>query len=114
MKVFCFIFTVYILFLSLQPCDEMTAIADLRAAQVSLEETQIQAGERAEKETDDCSPFCICSCCHFSTAYQFKTFSVTNKITASAISGPNFPYQNPYYQIYKTSVWQPPKFNSIA
>ena len=114
MKVFCFIFTIYILFLSFQPCEEMTAIAESRADKVSQEETQIKVNEQADKENDDCSPFCICSCCHFSTVYQFKTFSVTNKITASAISRPDFPYQNPYYQIYKTSIWQPPKFNSIA
>jgi hypothetical protein len=113
MKVFCFIFTVYILFLSLQPCEEMTAVADLRADS-SQEETKIQNGEQTGEKSDDCSPFCICSCCHFSTAYQLKTFSVTNKITASIISRPNFSYQNPYYQIYKTSIWQPPKINSIV
>jgi hypothetical protein len=113
MKVFCFILTIYILVLSLQPCDEMTAIAELRADKGS-HETQVQTGEQTDEKTDDCSPFCICSCCHFSTVYQFKSFSVTNKITASAISRPNFPYQNPYYQIYKTSIWQPPKFDSIV
>jgi len=113
MKVFCFIFTIYILFLSLQPCEEMTALAELRAEKVS-HERQIQAGEQAGEKTDDCSPFCICSCCHFSTVYQLKSFSVTNKITVSAISRPNFSYQNPYYQNYKTSIWQPPKFNSIG
>src|SRR6476620_3019088 len=110
MKVFCFIFTVYVLFLSLQPCAEMTAIAEFRAGKVS-QETQIQAGEQTDEKTDDCSPFCICSCCHFSTVYQFKSFSVTNKITESVISRPNFSYQNPSYQIYKTPIWQPPKFN---
>lgn len=113
MKVFCIIFTIYILFLSFQPCEEMTAIAELRVDKVS-EQTHIQISEQTEKESENCSPFCICSCCHFSTVYQFKTFSVTNKITVAAISRPHFYYQNPYYQTYKTSIWQPPKFNSIA
>jgi hypothetical protein len=72
----------------------------------------MQAAEKASQESDDCSPFCICSCCHFSTAYQFKTFSVTNKIMVSAILRPNFSYQNPYSQAYENTIWQPPKFNS--
>ena len=111
MKVFCFIFSLYILFLSLQPCEEMTANVDLRVNK-AMEQTQID-GQPAEK-CDDCSPFCICACCHFSTAYQFRTFSVTGKITASAIFRANFSYRNPYSQAYKNPVWQPPKFNSMG
>jgi hypothetical protein len=83
----------------------MAAKAELRFDEIQIQTTSDETG-------DDCSPFCICSCCHFSTGYQFKTFSVTNKFTASAILTPHFSYENPYAQTYKTSIWQPPKFNS--
>ncbi len=111
MKLFCFIFSVYILLLSLAPCEEFAVKAELRFDKVS-EQIQIQTTD--EETSDDCSPFCICSCCHFSTVYQFKTFAVTNKITISAILKLENLYQNPYAQDFKTSVWQPPKFNSIG
>jgi len=113
MKLFCLIFSLYILLLSFQPCEELTAEVNLRGLK-TFQQTRIQANEQTDACGDECSPFCICSCCHFSTVYQFKTFSVTNKITVAAISRPNFSYQNPSYQTYKTSIWQPPKFNSIA
>jgi len=113
MKVFCFIFSLYILFLSFQPCEEMTAKTERRAGK-AFAQTQLQAAGQDHEESDNCSPFCICSCCHFSTVYQFKSFSVTNKLTTFAISRPEFSYQNPYSQTYKNSIWQPPKFDSRA
>ena len=113
MKVFCIIFSFYILLLSLQPCAEMTTNLQLRVNETS-KQTYFQSDEQKDEDCDECSPFCICSCCHFSTAYQFKSFSVTNKIIFSAISTSGNFYQNPYAQTYKTSFWQPPKFDSIG
>jgi hypothetical protein len=113
MKIFCFVFSFYILLLSLAPCGEMTAIGELQNKEIS-QQTQIQTDTQTDENGDDCSPFCICSCCHFSTAYQFKTFSVTNKVTVSAMFRAENLYQNPYAKEYKTSVWQPPKFNLIG
>jgi hypothetical protein len=89
----------------------MTAKVNLRDKE-TFRQTQIQVNENTGENGDDCSPFCICSCCHFSTAYQFKSFSVTNKIEVSAILRANFSYRNPYSQAYKNSIWQPPKLNS--
>ena len=111
MKVFCFFFSVYILLLSLAPCEEFAVKAELRFDEVS---EQVQFHSTDDETGDDCSPFCICSCCHFSTVYQFKNFAVTNKITIAAISTSQGSYQNPYAKDFKTSIWQPPKFNSIA
>lgn len=113
MRAFSLIFTIYILFLSFQPCEEMTANVGLKSNK-TLQQSQIQAAGQAADECDNCSPFCICSCCHFSTAYQFSPFTVTSKITASAILRPVYHYQNPYSKAYKNPVWQPPKYDSIG
>lgn len=113
MKVFCFIFSVYILLLSLAPCSEMIEFAESLNKKPSQQVT-LQNDNKTDANGENCSPFCICSCCHFSTVYQFKTFSVTSKQIVQPVStNPNF-YQNPYAKEYKTSVWQPPKFNSIG
>lgn len=108
MRVFSFIFIIYILLLSVMPCDEMTANAELRFDENSYQ-IQRQNNAPTDESGDDCSPFCICSCCHFSTAFQFKTFAVTSKITVSVGFKPENLYRNPYAQTYKTSIWQPPK-----
>lgn len=116
MKAFCLILSFYILLLSFQPCDEMTANLELQENKLSFQ-TQIQENshsEGQEENKENCSPFCICSCCHFLTVYQFNSPSVSDKTVSSIISRPNFSYQNPYTKDYKTSIWQPPKFNSIA
>lgn len=88
------------------------ANVEVRFKETSLQ-TNFQSNE-TDESGDDCSPFCICSCCHFSTAYQFKSFSVTNKMTDSAILTPQDFYQSPYNQVFKASIWQPPKFNLIG
>jgi hypothetical protein len=113
MRFFCFILSAYILLLSLVPCREMAEIAESFGQEIS-QQTQIQNPAQTDENGDHCSPFCICSCCHFSTVFQFNTFSVTGKTTASAISRPDYSYQNPYSQTYQNPIWQPPKFNSIG
>ena len=108
MKVFGFIFSLYILFLSFQPCEELTAKVALKLNEPAPQ-TQIKAAAVSDEKSDNCSPFCICSCCHFSTAYQFRTFTVTGKLTTTEILSPKYSYQNPYSKAYKNSIWQPPK-----
>jgi hypothetical protein len=93
----------------------MTAILELRENKISFQ-TQLHEASHLEQSKEigeNCSPFCICSCCHFLTVYQFKSLSVTEEAIASVIVRPNFTYKNPYTKDFKTSIWQPPKFNSI-
>lgn len=116
MKVFCLILSFYILLLSFQPCDEMTANLESRENEAFLQ-IPIQDAlhlDQTKENGENCSPFCICSCCHFLTVYQFKSLSNTKEVKASLLTRPNFTYKNPYTKDYKTSIWQPPKFNSIA
>ncbi|MCD9189561.1 MAG: hypothetical protein LUM44_24345 [Pyrinomonadaceae bacterium] len=111
MKIFCFILSIYILLLSLAPCSEMIGFAE-SLNEKSSPQTVLQTQHETNENGEDCSPFCICSCCHFSTVYQFKTFTITRKITVSPISRHENLYLNPYSNTFKNSVWQPPKFNS--
>ncbi|HEY8561279.1 MAG TPA: DUF6660 family protein [Pyrinomonadaceae bacterium] len=113
MKIFCLVFSLYILFLSVQPCEEMTANIELRADKVSATE-RTENAEKEDEKSDDCSPFCVCACCHFATADQFETFAIGGQSGAPIISKSIFSYRSPDSQTYKKPVWQPPKFNSIA
>ncbi len=73
---------------------------------------QIYQTETQDKESDDCSPFCICSCCHVFTVANFPAFSVKNIYTVSTAHEAKISYQNNYSQQHLNSIWQPPKFNS--
>src|SRR5690606_37986634 len=72
MRIFSTILVVYIAFLSLQPCDAMLSRADAP----NLANAQVVAGDLSGSEDQDCvecSPFCVCSCCHLMAAFSYTT-----------------------------------------
>lgn len=107
MKKFCFIFIVYLLFLSSQPCQDFAENLTSHS-KTSVQQTDLH-DSREQTETDDCSPFCYCSCCSISFAYthleESGNFQTTAKISEKDFSG----YQNPYSKLYSNFIWQPPK-----
>lgn len=110
MRFFCIIFSFYLLFLSWQPCQDITANKVIHqknyAEQPDFHVTQEQ------NETDDCSPFCICSCCQTSVTYANLFFRITNIITNKITSKTSAFYQNPDEKTYQNSIWQPPKLRT--
>jgi len=72
---------------------------------------QLQQTDSQENESDDCSPFCICSCCQIFTAANFPVFTVKNVYTVSIAHDTKIAYQNNYSQQHLNNIWQPPKFN---
>jgi hypothetical protein len=113
MRIFCFIFILYLLLLSWQPCQDLAAkdiscTSTPKAQQSHLHDTS------QPTENDDCSPFCVCSCCQISTANARPTFMVKNRFTVSTEKATEIFYQNEYSQQHLDSIWQPPKFNFTA
>lgn len=100
------IFVVYIALMSLKPCDEMFS----RAVEIELRD--MAAAELSGPEDSDCtecSPFCMCSCCHLTAAfgYTIRTFeNGTAKFGASELIPE---YDNADVLGYSNPIWQPPK-----
>jgi hypothetical protein len=112
MRIWCVIFSFYLLLLSWQPCQDLIAkeisYPSAKARQSHLHSTPQPA------ETDDCSPFCVCSCCKTSMSHARLSVSVNSQFLAFAEKTPSLLRRNNYAQQHLASIWQPPKFKFIA
>ena len=92
--------------LTLQPCQEIQAFAPAGSADASV--VQLLGAEDCE-DRDECSPFCICSCCSHLVSYHMPgaTFEfVSNAETDTALISL---YQRSHPETFRNTVWQPPK-----
>lgn len=99
---------VYLIFLLTQPCQDVFA----SARETAPGDTFVAAvGEttETESESDECSPFCICSCCSISVAYH-------SFVTVNSVSRPaeihrtvRVEYRGLDSKSFSGSIWQPPK-----
>ncbi|APG65916.1 MULTISPECIES: DUF6660 family protein [Tenacibaculum] len=102
MKYLAFILSIYILALNLAPCEDYAALDN----EVQTEISQVTDSDHQHQDSDLCSPFCICQCCHIS-AIDFKFVDVN--INISYISTKDFFYQNGTEKDFTTSILQPPR-----
>jgi len=105
LKFFSFIFIIYIIVLTVQPCDDL-------AAPIQGSETSAVANiERPDEDCgtgETCSPFCFCSCCHVTAVFQYTVLGPD--VPPTWIAEIRMPeYSNPDVRTYNTSFWQPPK-----
>lgn len=113
MRIFCFIFTAYVLALSLQPCQEWSVSAEASGALNDVY-SQSEHVNGIETEADDCSPFCVCSCCYVSVADRYFPYAPPKEAAAVPETTLSADYQNPNLDAHVTPIWQPPKFRSVA
>lgn len=100
MKIFCYLFTFYILYLLAYPCQD-----DIDELFIHKTEKSTDSGHE-HKDCHSCSPFCICNCCHVNTI-------VALKVIIKAVST----LPSLFISIYKEDspkeiilpIWQPPK-----
>lgn len=113
MRIFGFIFTAYILALSLQPCQEWNIPAETPGG-INAVYSRSDHVSGIKTEEDDCSPFCVCSCCYVSVADRYFPFALPKEAAAVPETTLSADYQNPNLDAHVTPIWQPPKFWSIA
>jgi hypothetical protein len=105
MKLFTLIFSFYMLGLSFLPC------ADVDECNNNFE-TMASIGVGHEKHShdkEDCTPFCVCSCCATSI---FFAPSVQHKIENKLFQNTVYPlYKISYSSSISLSIWQPPKLS---
>jgi len=102
MKYLAFILAIYIFALNLAPCDDNGMFDN----DVKTEVSQAINDNHQHQNSDLCSPFCICQCCHISATY----FQIADlKLNISFISTHDFLYLNGSEKDFTTSVLQPPQ-----
>lgn len=107
MKFFHIILSIYMLTLSLVPCNDVEK--DVSTDQDSIE---MIADHDAEKDScgdhqDLCTPFCTCNCCASGAAVLFSTYRISSYLLSISKKEPVF--IETAISNYTLSFWQPPK-----
>lgn len=107
MRFFVFIFSIYILALSLVPCNDVYNGHNREKTVAAYS----QSHGKADKN-DTCTPFCTCSCCNISASPETDPIKICFEKTLS-LSIVKFPLGNiTIFSNYNGSIWQPPKMNA--
>ncbi len=108
MRVFCFSFIVYLVLLMSQPCKDVVAQASQCCDEPEVS-AHFESSNHHESAEDECSPFCICSCCGQMVANHTISFGVTRDVETAKFTASLISYSAPDSASFTTSVWQPPK-----
>ncbi len=102
MKPLAFILAIYIFALNLAPCEDFNVPDNDAKTEIS----QAINNNHEHQDSDVCSPFCICQCCHTTATYfQFSDI----KPNVIHISTQDFFYLNGTEKDFTTSILQPPQ-----
>jgi hypothetical protein len=103
MKLFAYIFAVYLLMLTGIPCRDIAGQNLLHASAITSHSTDGQ-----HHDADHCSPFCTCDCCACPAAnpdnvIDFTSFPYLQKFVSN--------YSSSYISSLFVTIWQPPKLS---
>lgn len=106
MRLFTYILVVYIVFVSVFPCNDVK----LDITNFVTTSQQINSDAEHSKDSDLCSSICICNCCQSTiTSYQFITEIDSPQEVESIYSKEIIiAHNNLQGQLY-VDIWQPPK-----
>jgi len=110
MKIAIHIFTIYMLVLSLVPCgDGGGGIVEIAKHLLEVEHSHITDHDQHSNDCgdDDCSPFCICSCCSSGIDYPVKLLLQIKRPILIVDSNPSFAPNNIAFS-FNSTVWHPP------
>jgi hypothetical protein len=105
MKFLILLFNFYILALSILPCNDVDVCNENSDTKISMLTTN---NKDDHKQTENCTPFCICSCCAVPIIHQATN---TNEIVKQTYLSVQYPSLKIFYPSYSSvAIWQPPKF----
>lgn len=102
MKILTFIFSLYILGLSVFPCADTVAFTQQKQDAI----VNIDSHQQNNHTDDHCTPFCICSCCHSNVTLQLFA-TIIKPVTFQKDFTSNIVQQ--YISILRTPPDQPPQ-----
>jgi len=110
MKIAIHIFTIYMLALSLVPCgDGGGGIVEIAKHFFEVEHSHITDHDQHSNNCgdDNCSPFCICSCCSSGIDYPVKLPLQIKRPILIVDSNPSFAPNNIAFS-FNSAIWHPP------
>jgi hypothetical protein len=109
MKLICFLFSIYLVSLSLLPCNDIDDCTSFAKTELHKNHT---SEKKSDFQNDQCTPFCSCACCGIH-GFQFQKHIFTEEKNinfAETKRQNNFYAFNTYKAIY-LGIWQPPKLS---
>lgn len=108
MKFLSLILAIAIMAVSFVPCTD-----NLLAKGGNVVKKEIASSDKSSKDhnntSDNCSPFCTCSCCAASAFYSPFAKAQINKVE---FQSEKYPLYNVAFSTEaQNSIWQPPKFS---
>jgi hypothetical protein len=105
MRGITFILSIFILFLSLNPCSDGKNTADQEVEEISFNH------DHQEDTDDNCPVTCNCNCCGMTISTQLIIpFEIIEYIKISTQKGVE--YQSTYQFDFHFSIWEPPQIIS--
>ncbi|MGH9948889.1 MAG: DUF6660 family protein [Pyrinomonadaceae bacterium] len=111
MRILTYIFVAYLLVLSVQPCTDSLLPLDNQGHETQkVSHLDPTSQDSDDNSNDNCSPFCVCSCCGSNPAPTIVyAFPVTTPISREASGEVFSQYKTPYESTRSFSIWQPPR-----
>ncbi|HLA96232.1 MAG TPA: hypothetical protein VK612_10960 [Pyrinomonadaceae bacterium] len=109
MRSISYLLIVYVVFLLTQSCQDIAPRVNEEAWSGNASQQTFLTPTQGEDHSEDCSPFCICSCRQVPNAYQSFSFGVTSGPDARDFAAGSFEYSDPHARTFSGSIWQPPK-----
>ncbi len=103
MKFICFIFSFYVLALTLAPCIDCDGDDKL----VTSAHKHVDCKDDGD---DACSPFSLCSCVGCS-GFTFSVPQLVNIPVAASTESYSTTYQSQFQTSFRSKIWQPPKIS---
>lgn len=109
MKLIWFLFAVYLVSLSLLPCNDVDDCTDFAKTELHKNHSH---DKKSETQNDQCAPFCSCACCGVH-GFQFQNHIFKEEKTPCLADNKmqNDCYVFTNYQTIHLGIWQPPKLS---
>jgi hypothetical protein len=102
MKFLAFILSIYIFALNLAPCEDTVMVDN----EVKTEISQAADNDHQHQDSDLCSPFCNCHCCHIhATHFSIVDFILENNDISTEV----FCHFTGLEKDFNSSILQPPQ-----
>lgn len=106
MKLLTVILSLYVFVLSAIPCVDIESDS---AAHQTVSCSAEKDNHSHNKESDLCSPFCICNCCAGVTLSYVPTITYDFPVQFEQIQSTNSIYTSALHSNFYGSIWQPPQ-----
>lgn len=103
MKCFTLLFNIYLLALGFFPCADVDDCVETNNIAI----TANTSNKEDNKETENCTPFCICACCAVPIIHQSVSIKEVSQQIHLGVKYASLKIKYPSHN--SASIWQPPK-----